>query len=108
MVPCIHQNGDITGYSVLYGVQESKNNEAVMISGSDNQTTTLNGLEPDTTYLVQVAGVNAHGVGDSCNLTLSTLQSWFDTHTNMQPHTQHTNSHTVSSVTFTENSTHSS
>ena len=81
MVPCIHQNGDITGYSVLHGVQESESNEAVMISGSDNQTTTVNELEPGTTYLLQVAGVNAQGVGDYRNVTLSTPQSGFDAHT---------------------------
>ena len=109
MVPCIHQNEDITGYSVLYGVQDNEIKQAVMISGSNNQTTTVNGLEPDTTYLVQVAGVNAQGVGDYHNLTVSTPQSGFDTYTRVRKtYTTHKQAHKVFSVTFIENSYHSS
>ena len=93
-VLCIHQNGDITGYSVLYGMKENETKQSVMIFGSDNQTTTLNGLDPDTAYLVQVAGINAQGVGDYCNLTVFTPQSGFDAHTRVRKHTQHTNRHT--------------
>ena len=81
-VPCVHQNGDITGYSVQYGVQGKEGVENTMIAGSDNLTITLNRLEPETTYLVQVAGVNAQGVGDYRNLTVSTPQSGFDAATN--------------------------
>ena len=77
-VPCVSQNGDITGYSVQYGVQGNEHTETVVVPSSD-QATTLTGLEPETTYLVQVAGVNAQGVGDYHNLTASTPQSGFDT-----------------------------
>ena len=77
-VHCVHQNGDITSYSVQYGIQGNEHTETVVVPSSD-QATTLTGLEPDTIYLVQVAGVNAQGVGDYRNLTVTTPQSGFDT-----------------------------
>ena len=80
-VPCIHQNGDITGYLVRYGVLESEHMEMLLIPGSDVLTTTLHGLQPDTEYLVQVAGVSAQGVGSYRNLTVTTVQSQFDDNT---------------------------
>ena len=61
-----------------YGVQGNEHRETVVVPSSD-QATTLTELEPDTTYLVQVAGVNAQGVGDYRNLTVTTPQSGFDT-----------------------------
>ena len=108
-MPCVNQNGDITGYSVQYGVQGKEGVENAMIAGSDNLTITLNRLEPETTYLVQVAGVNAQGVGDYCNLTVSTPQSEFDAATNTHKcickHLP-TCTQQICTATFTENSYH--
>ena len=75
MVPCMHQNGDITGYLVQYGILGNGNMETKMITGSDNQTTSLNGLMSDMDYLVQVAGVNGEGVGEFRNITVTTPRS---------------------------------
>ena len=57
-VPCIHQNGDITGYSVRYGA------EAVNVTGnSSGGTYTIPDLMPSTNYPIQVAAMNGAGIG---------------------------------------------
>ena len=58
-VPCIHQNGNITGYSVRYGA------EAVNVTGdSSGGTYTIPGLLPSTNYPIQVAAMNGAGIGE--------------------------------------------
>ena len=69
-VPCIHRNGDITGYSVLV-----RGNGSMDVNGPDVLTTDISGLVSDTMYLVQVAGVNGQGTGVYRDLTVSTPQS---------------------------------
>ena len=61
MVPCIHQNGPITGYSVRYGVMGSGSSEAV--SGASETETIISDLMSSTTYVVEVAAVNGNGTG---------------------------------------------
>ena len=74
-VPCIQHNGDITGYSVRYGVLGNGGMETPTMVGSDILMTNLMGLVPDTSYLVQVAGVNRQGVGEYGEITVTTPQS---------------------------------
>ena len=62
-VDCIHHNGDITGYSVQYGVQGSGSTQTVSVSGGGATTTFISGLEPGTNYSVTVAAVNSAGTG---------------------------------------------
>ncbi|CAI8029949.1 Neogenin (Fragment), partial [Geodia barretti] len=62
-VPCIHQNGAITGYSVQYGVMGSGNTETVTVDGASTTQTTIPGVNPSTTYSIQVAAVNSAGTG---------------------------------------------
>ena len=62
-VPCIDQNGAITGYSVQYGVEGSGNTENMTVSGASTTQTTISGLNPSTTYSIQVAAVNSAGTG---------------------------------------------
>ena len=71
-VPCIQRNGDITGYSVRYGVLGNEGMETPTMVGSDILMTNLTGLVPDTSYLVQVAGVNGQGVGEYGEITVTT------------------------------------
>ena len=61
-VPCIHQNGVITEYSVRYGVEGSGNTPQTMTT-TGNGATILD-LTPSTNYTVEVAAVNSAGVGD--------------------------------------------
>ena len=62
-VPCIHQNGDITGYSVQYEVMGSGNTQTMNVTGANVTEATLSNLTPSTTYSVQVAVVNSAGTG---------------------------------------------
>ena len=68
-VPCIHQNGDITGYSVQYGVMGSGNKETVETSETE---ITLSSLTPETEYQIIVAAVNIEGIGVSTNTSATT------------------------------------
>ena len=64
-MPCIHQNGDITGYSVQYEVMGSGNTQIEMVSrDSSGGMTTISGLTPSTNYSIEVAAVNSAGTGD--------------------------------------------
>ena len=63
MVPCIHRNGDITSYSVQYGVLESISTHTVSVSGGDSSQVTINGLGASRTYLIQLAAGNSAGIG---------------------------------------------
>ena len=75
MVPCIHRNGDITGYSVRYGVEGSGSTQTMSISSSGVMNTTISGLMPDTSYAVEVAGVNSIAIGEYDFLIVNTPQS---------------------------------
>ena len=72
-MPCIHRNGDITGYSVL--VQGNGSMRSIDIDDPDDLTTDISGLVSDTMYLVQVAGVNGQGTGVYRGLAVTTPQS---------------------------------
>ena len=62
MVPCIHRNGDTTGYSVRYvGGSVS---DMVSVSSGNAVMTTITGLRPSTIYSIQVRAVNSMGNGD--------------------------------------------
>ena len=76
-VDCIHRNGDITGYSVRYGVQGSAVGDRTveMVSGGDTTQTTISGLTSSTTYSIEVAavtGANAVGMYSSSSITTET------------------------------------
>ena len=60
-VPCIHRNGDITGYSVQYGVVGSESTQNMSVSGAN---VTISNLAPSTKYIVQVAAMNDAGTGE--------------------------------------------
>ena len=56
-VDCIHRNGDVTGFSVQYGVEGSGSTQTVSISGGSVTKATLSELTPSTTYSIEVAAV---------------------------------------------------
>ena len=62
-VDCIHRNGDITGYSVLYGVQGSGNTRSMSVSRGTTTKATISGLSATTPYTIEVAAVNSAGIG---------------------------------------------
>ena len=61
---CIHLNGDITGYSVQYGVEGgSGSTQTMSISGGSVTEANISSLMSSTTYSIQVAAVNSAGIG---------------------------------------------
>ena len=67
-VPCIHRNGNITGYIVWYGSQTQS------VSGGSVTETTISNLTPSTTYNIEVAAVNDAGTGPFSNtISIMTL-----------------------------------
>ena len=60
---CIHRNGDITGYSVRYGVRGSGSTQLESVSGGGAIETIITGLTRSTTYSIEVAAVNIAGTG---------------------------------------------
>ena len=62
-VDCIHQNGDITGYSVRYGEQGSEKLEVKNVSGDVATEVDIAGLASNITYSFEVAAVNSAGIG---------------------------------------------
>ena len=62
-VPCIHRNGDITGYSVQYRVVGSESIQNMSVSGANVTETTISSLIPSTNYFIEVAAVNRAGIG---------------------------------------------
>ena len=62
-VDCIHRNGDITGYSVQYGVQGSGRTQTESVSGGATTEATISGLASATNYTIEVAAVNSVGTG---------------------------------------------
>ena len=70
-VDCIHKNGDITGYSVRYGVQGSGSTQTLLISGGATAEIVISGLDSVTNYSIEVAAVNSAGIGPYSNLIYS-------------------------------------
>ena len=62
-VDCIHRNGDITGYSVQYGVVWNGGTQTVNISGGTTTELNVSGLNPASNYSIEVAAVNRAGTG---------------------------------------------
>ena len=67
-VDCIHRNGDITGYSVRYGVQTES------VSGGGATQTIISGLTASTQYSIEVAAVNNAGTGVYSNVIMQLTQ----------------------------------
>ena len=72
-VPCIHRNGDITGYSVQYGVVGSESTQTMFVSGATEASIT--DLVESRTYTIEVAAVNDVGIGVYSELLMITAQS---------------------------------
>ena len=65
-VDCIHHNGDITGYSVRYGVHGTAEGDRTveMATGdSSGGMYTISGLSAATVYTFEVAAVNSADTG---------------------------------------------
>ena len=63
-VDCIHRNGDITGYSVRYGVQGSGGIQTMSVTGGSTTEVNITELMSSTTYSIEVTAVNTINTGD--------------------------------------------
>ena len=72
---CIHRNGDITGYSVQYGVVGSGSTQTMSVSGASVTEATISSLMSSTTYSIQVAVVNSAGRGVYSDAVFATPDS---------------------------------
>ena len=71
MVPCIHWNGEITGYSVRYSGGGSTQTVSVV-----EMEVTIQDLMPSTDYFIEVAAVHNAGIGPySDPIAVDTMQS---------------------------------
>ena len=60
-VPCLHRNGQITGYRVQ-AVRNGMTEKSINVASNTRQAT-ISRLSPSTLYTVQVAAVNSAGTG---------------------------------------------
>ena len=70
-MPCLHRNGEITGYIVdatLSGMIAATEN----VDGGSAREATVSGLTPSTEYTVTVAAVNSVGSGPFSGITITT------------------------------------
>ena len=77
---CVHSNGDVTGYSVRYGIQGNGSIQTVTVSGKDSTHTSISGLKSSTTYSIEVPAVNSAGIGmysNPLNVTTSVTGNFF-------------------------------
>ena len=86
-VPCIHRNGDITGYSVQYGVVGGASTQTISVSGDFSGV--ISNLEPSTNYSIKVAAMNSVDLDHTvmlllhrlmvCSYTTCILHIWYMT-----------------------------
>ena len=70
-MPCLHRNGEITGYTVVATVNEEMI-KSVNVDGDDGRETTISGLTPNTQYSVSVAAVNSADTGPASEAIVDT------------------------------------
>ena len=71
-VPCAHQNGPITVYSVRYGEMGSESTQNKSVTGNEE---VISGLKTSTNYTVEVAAENSVGRGDYSEPIIVTTDS---------------------------------
>ena len=62
-VPCVQQNGPITGYIVRYYATCGADRSMQQNKSEATGTTRIDDLTPNTEYAFQVAAVNVNGTG---------------------------------------------
>ena len=68
-VPCLHHNGEITGYTVVARIGMTDITEFV---NGDARSATVSVLEPSTQYTVLVAASNGAGIGPATSINVET------------------------------------
>ena len=68
-VPCLHRNGEITGYIIVARIGMTDITELV---NGNARSATVSGLEPSTQYTVLVVASNGAGTGPSTGIGIET------------------------------------
>ncbi|MCG8529958.1 MAG: fibronectin type III domain-containing protein [Desulfovibrionales bacterium] len=71
-VDCVHRNGHITNYTILYGIQGNETLQTMNVS-ADVSEVTITELQEFTRYEIKVAAVNSAGIGEFGVKTVATL-----------------------------------
>ena len=69
-VPCLHRNGEITGYTVV--ARTSGEDDITEFFNGDARSATVSGLEPSTQYTVLVGATNGAGTGQPTSIIVET------------------------------------
>ena len=70
-VPCLHRNGEITGYTVIARNSDGIAERSANINAAARQAV-ISGLTPSTQYTLSLAAVNGAGVGPFTTVSLET------------------------------------
>ena len=70
-VPCLHRNGEITGYTVVARTS-GEVIKSVDVDVDGGREATVSGLTPNTQYSVSVAAVNSAGTGPASSIDVET------------------------------------
>ena len=69
-VPCLHRNGEITGYTVV--ARTSGEDDITEFVNGNARSATVSGLEPSTQYTVLVGATNGAGTGQPPSIIVET------------------------------------
>ena len=78
-VPCLHRNGEITGYTVVARTSGITVNTE-HISDGNSRSLTVSGLNPSTLYTVLVAANNSAGTGPATSIDIETAGEYGSNH----------------------------
>ena len=70
-VPCLHCNGEITGYTVVARTS-GEDERVVNVNDGNARSATVSGLTPITQYTVLMAAVNSAGTGPATSIDVET------------------------------------
>ena len=68
-VDCVERNGEITGYSVRYGLSSSTSRNVATV---DDRILVIDGLLIRTSYSFEVAAINRDGIGEYSSVMTGT------------------------------------
>ena len=72
-VPCLHRNGEITGYTVVARTS-GEDERVVNVNDGNARSATVSGLTPNTQYSVSVTAVNSAGIGPASEIDVMTCK----------------------------------
>ena len=72
-MPCLHRNGEITGYTVVARTS-GEDERVVNVNDGNARSATVSGLTPNTQYTVSVAAVNSAGTGPASEIDIMTCK----------------------------------